>query len=108
MKQKYSIHKDIEKQALVIKEYGELNKEILSLLCEEAYPEEVIQGAIKGKAIPTASASPCASASVMPLFCIMVAIATINTMLRLEDIMPFTVPSRMLFPAPAWYNPARR
>ena len=47
MKQKYSIHKDTEKQTLVIKEYGELNKEILSLLCEEAYPEEVIQDAIK-------------------------------------------------------------
>lgn len=47
MKQKYSIHKDTEKQALVIKEYGELNKEILSLLCEETYPEVVIQGAIK-------------------------------------------------------------
>lgn len=46
MKQKYSIHKDIEKQRLVIKEYGELNKEILSLLCEEAYPEDVIKGAI--------------------------------------------------------------
>ncbi|MEN8244808.1 MAG: hypothetical protein ABFS43_07890 [Thermodesulfobacteriota bacterium] len=47
MKQKYSIHKDTEKQTLVIKEYGELNKEILSLLCEEAYPEDVIQDAIK-------------------------------------------------------------
>lgn len=47
MKQKYSIHKDVEQQRLVIKEYGELNKEILSLLCEEAYPEKVIQGAIK-------------------------------------------------------------
>ena len=47
MKQKYSIHKDTEKQTLVIKEYGELNKEILSLLCEEAYPEAVIQDAIK-------------------------------------------------------------
>ena len=46
MKQKYSIHKDIEKQRLVIKEYGELNKEILSLLCEEAYPENVIKEAI--------------------------------------------------------------
>ena len=50
MKQKYSIHKDTEKQQLVIKEYGELNKEILSLLCEEAYPEDVIKAAIdKGK-----------------------------------------------------------
>ena len=47
MKQKYSIHKDTENQKLVIKEYGELNKEILSLLCEEAYPEDVILAAIK-------------------------------------------------------------
>ncbi len=47
MKQKYSIHKDTEQQKLVIKEYGELNKEILTLLCEEAYPEDVILAAIK-------------------------------------------------------------
>ena len=46
MKQKYSIHKDIENQRLVIKEYGELNKEILSLLCEETYPEEMVRAAI--------------------------------------------------------------
>jgi NAD(P)H-dependent flavin oxidoreductase YrpB (nitropropane dioxygenase family) len=46
MKQKYSIHKDTEKQRLVIKEYGELNKEILSLLCEESYAEDVVQAAI--------------------------------------------------------------
>ena len=46
MKQKYSIHKDTEKQRLVIKEYGELNKEILSLLCEESYPENIVQEAI--------------------------------------------------------------
>lgn len=47
MKQKYSIHKDTAKQRLVIKEYGELNKEILSLLCEESYAEDVVQEAIK-------------------------------------------------------------
>ena len=47
MKQKYSIHKDTGKQRLVIKEYGELNKEILSLLCEESYPEDRVQEAIK-------------------------------------------------------------
>ncbi len=47
MKQKYSIHKDTEQQKLLIKEYGELNKEILTLLCEEAYPEDVILAAIK-------------------------------------------------------------
>jgi hypothetical protein len=46
MKQKYSIHKDTEKKRLVIKEYGELNKEILSLLCEETYAQDVVQEAI--------------------------------------------------------------
>jgi len=46
MKQKYSIHKDIENKNLVIKEYAELDKEILSLLCEETYPEEVVTAAI--------------------------------------------------------------
>lgn len=46
MKQKYMIHKDIENQRLVIKEYAELNKEILSLLCEESYPEDVVKAAI--------------------------------------------------------------
>jgi len=47
MKQKYLIHKDVENQTLVIKEYAELNKEILSLLCEETYPEDAIKAAIE-------------------------------------------------------------
>ena len=34
MKQKYSIYKDTSNQKLIIKEYAELDKEILSLLCE--------------------------------------------------------------------------
>ncbi len=46
MKQKYSIHKNIENKNLVIKEYAELNKEMLSLLCEETYPEDVVTAAI--------------------------------------------------------------
>jgi hypothetical protein len=46
MKQKYTIHKDIDNHSLVIKEYAELNKEILSLLCEESYPEDVVAAAI--------------------------------------------------------------
>ena len=46
MKQKYTIHKDTEKKTLVIKEYGELNKEILSLLYEETYQEDEIKTAI--------------------------------------------------------------
>jgi hypothetical protein len=46
MKQKYTIHKDTENQKLVIKEFAELDKEILSLLCEEVYDEADIQSAI--------------------------------------------------------------
>lgn len=46
MKQKYTIHKDTQNQKLVIKEFAELDKEILSLLCEEAYDEADIQAAI--------------------------------------------------------------
>ncbi len=37
MKHKYTIEVNEEKNELVIKEYGELDKEILSLLCEERY-----------------------------------------------------------------------
>ena len=50
MKQKYSILKDDEKNKLIIREYAELDKEILSLLCEEIYDNESIETAIaKGK-----------------------------------------------------------
>ena len=50
MKQKYSILKDGEKNKLIIREYAELDKEILSLLCEEMYDNESIESAIaKGK-----------------------------------------------------------
>lgn len=37
MKHKYSLSVNEDKNKLVIKEYGELDKEILSLLCEETY-----------------------------------------------------------------------
>ncbi|MEJ2031651.1 MAG: hypothetical protein P8Y63_01100, partial [Deltaproteobacteria bacterium] len=37
MKQKFSIFKDSEKGQLVIQEHAELDKEIMSLLCEETY-----------------------------------------------------------------------
>jgi hypothetical protein len=46
MKQKYSIHKDDENKKLVIKEYAELDKEILSLLCEETYEGQIVKDAV--------------------------------------------------------------
>ena len=47
MKQQYTIHKDTQDKKLVIKEYAELDKEILSLLCEEAYDEADVKSAIE-------------------------------------------------------------
>jgi hypothetical protein len=47
MKQKYTIHKDVESKRLIIKEYAELDKEILSLLCEESYNDDQVVSAIQ-------------------------------------------------------------
>ncbi len=47
MKQKYSIYRDTSNEKLIIKEYAELDKEILSLLCEESYPDDTIVAAIQ-------------------------------------------------------------
>ena len=47
MKQKYAIIRDDEQQKLIVREYAELDKEMMSLLCEEAYPLEVMAAAIK-------------------------------------------------------------
>ncbi|MBT8374046.1 MAG: hypothetical protein KJN80_03945 [Deltaproteobacteria bacterium] len=50
MKQKYQILKETDQKKLVIKEFAELDKEILSLLCEEEYDIKMIKAAIsKGK-----------------------------------------------------------
>lgn len=49
MKQKYQIARDDEKQILTIREYAELDKDVLSPLCEENYPMEVIQKAAQEK-----------------------------------------------------------
>lgn len=46
MKQKYSILKDDAKEELIIREYAELDKEILSLLCEETYDVRSIKAEI--------------------------------------------------------------
>jgi hypothetical protein len=47
MKQKYTIHKDTDNQKLIIKEYAELDKEIMSLLCEESYDDVWVTSAIQ-------------------------------------------------------------
>jgi hypothetical protein len=47
MKQKYSIVKDSQNKQLIIREYAELDKEMLSLLCEETYEQKEIRAAIK-------------------------------------------------------------
>ena len=47
MKQKYTIIKDSKNKQLIIREFAELDKEILSLLCEETYEQKVIIAAMK-------------------------------------------------------------
>ena len=46
MKQKYEIVKNNEEKALIIREYAELDKEMLSLLCEQTYDSGAIELAI--------------------------------------------------------------
>ena len=46
MKQKYLILNDKENKQIKIQEFAELNKETLSLLCEEAYDYQTIKSAI--------------------------------------------------------------
>lgn len=51
MKQKYTILRDDEKDEMVIKEFAELDKEMLSFLCEQTYSRDDIKSAVaKGKA----------------------------------------------------------
>jgi hypothetical protein len=47
MKQKYTIIRDDKNKQLIIREFAELDKEILSLLCEETYDQKLIRAAIK-------------------------------------------------------------
>ena len=47
MKQKYVVLLDNEKEKLAIQEYAELDKEMLSLLCEETYDTEMIRAAMQ-------------------------------------------------------------
>lgn len=42
MKQKYAIIRDDEQNTLIVREYAELDKEMMSLLCEEVYTQKAI------------------------------------------------------------------
>ena len=46
MKQKYEILKNGDNTRLIIREYGELDKDSLSLLCEEMYDDEAVSNAV--------------------------------------------------------------
>lgn len=45
MKQKYAIIRDDDQNLLIVREYAELDKEMMSLLCEETYPQQTIAAA---------------------------------------------------------------
>jgi len=47
MKQKYTIVRDDKNKQLIIREFAELDKEVLSLLCEEKYEQKAIRAAAK-------------------------------------------------------------
>lgn len=47
MKQKYAVIRDDEQKTLIVREYAELDKEMMSLLCEETYAQAAIVDAIK-------------------------------------------------------------
>ncbi len=46
MKHKYTIARDTEKNCLVLKEYGELDKEMMSFLCEASYNDNEVKDVI--------------------------------------------------------------
>ncbi len=47
MKQKYAIIRDDDQNNLLVREYAELDKEMMSLLCEETYSQEQIKAAMQ-------------------------------------------------------------
>jgi hypothetical protein len=50
MKQKYVINRDSDEKKLIIKEFAEIEKDRLSLVCEETYDDKAIKSAMaKGK-----------------------------------------------------------
>jgi hypothetical protein len=47
VKQKYTVTKEAENNVLIIREFAELDKDVLSLLCEEKYEDQVIRSALE-------------------------------------------------------------
>ena len=47
MKQKYAIIQDEDQKKMIVREYAELDKEMMSLLCEESYDREVMAAAVQ-------------------------------------------------------------
>ena len=50
MKQKFQIQKNDTEQQLIIRESAELDKDVMSLLCEVTFEADTIQNAIKAMA----------------------------------------------------------
>lgn len=48
MKQKYVIEMDQENHSVILKEFAELDKDILSFLCQQAYDMGTIESAVSG------------------------------------------------------------
>jgi len=48
MRQKFIVRKNDEGQMLIVQEYAELDKDILSFICEERYPLGQIEQAVQG------------------------------------------------------------
>ncbi len=46
MRQKYQIIRDDENKKLIIREFAELDKDVMSLLCEEEYDRKAVKSAI--------------------------------------------------------------
>ena len=46
MKQQYSILRNEDNTRLIVREFGELDKDILSLLCEESYDDKAVSDAV--------------------------------------------------------------
>jgi hypothetical protein len=47
MKQKFAIIRNDDQNTLTIREYAELDKEMMSLLCEESYSQDAISSAVQ-------------------------------------------------------------
>ena len=46
MKQKYAIIRDDAQKTVIVREYAELDKEMMSLLCEESYTQDAMAAAV--------------------------------------------------------------